>query len=88
MADYLWVKGEGMLVNGTNGVQCWDTAFTIQAVMDAGLAEDAKWKPMLTRALEFLEDQQMRKMSMTKLYAIDNNGKAVGLSVTRSKGML
>jgi lanosterol synthase len=61
MADYLWVKGEGMLVNGTNGVQCWDTAFAIQAVMDAGLAEDAKWKPMLTRALEFLEDQQMRE---------------------------
>jgi lanosterol synthase len=61
MADYLWVKGEGMLVNGTNGVQCWDTAFTIQAVMDAGLAEDAKWRPMLTRALEFLDDQQMRE---------------------------
>lgn len=60
LADYLWIKGEGMLVNGTNGVQCWDTAFTIQAVMDAGLAEDPKWRPMLTRALEFLEDQQMR----------------------------
>ena len=61
MADYLWVKEEGMLVNGTNGVQCWDTAFTIQAVMDAGLAEDSKWRPMLNRALEFLEDQQMRE---------------------------
>lgn len=61
MADYLWVKDEGMLVNGTNGVQCWDTAFTIQAVMDAGLAEDPKWRPMLTKALEFLDDQQMRE---------------------------
>ncbi|CZR56626.1 related to lanosterol synthase [Phialocephala subalpina] len=61
LADFLWMKDEGMLVNGTNGVQCWDTSFLIQAVMDAGLAEDPKWRPMLTRALEFLEDQQMRE---------------------------
>jgi lanosterol synthase len=61
IADFLWVKNEGMLVNGTNGVQCWDTSFVIQAVMDAGLAEDPKWKPMLTKALEFLDDQQMRE---------------------------
>jgi lanosterol synthase len=61
VADFLWMKDEGMLVNGTNGVQCWDTAFVIQAVMDAGLAEDPKWRPMLTKALEFLDDQQMRE---------------------------
>lgn len=61
LADYLWVKDEGMMVNGTNGVQCWDTSFLIQAVMDADLAEHPKWKPMLMKALEFLEDQQMRE---------------------------
>jgi lanosterol synthase len=61
LADYMWVKEEGMLVNGTNGVQCWDTAFLIQAVMDAGLAEEPKWRPMLTKALEFLDDQQIRE---------------------------
>jgi lanosterol synthase len=61
MADFMWVKNEGMLMNGTNGVQCWDTSFTIQAVMDAGLAEDPKYKKMLTKALEFLDDQQIRE---------------------------
>jgi lanosterol synthase len=61
MADFMWVKAEGMLMNGTNGVQCWDTAFLIQAVMDAGLAEDPKYKTMLMKALEFLEDQQIRE---------------------------
>lgn len=59
--DYLWVKSEGMLVNGTNGLQIWDTAFAIQAVMDAGLAEDPKWVPMLTKALRFLDNQQIRE---------------------------
>jgi lanosterol synthase len=58
--DYMWVNREGMLMNGTNGVQVWDTAFTIQAVVEAGLAEDPKWKPMLTKALEYLEHEQIR----------------------------
>jgi lanosterol synthase len=58
--DYMWVNREGMLMNGTNGVQVWDTSFTIQAVVEAGLAEDPKWKPMLTKALEYLEHEQIR----------------------------
>lgn len=58
--EFLWVKEEGMLCNGTNGVQCWDTAFAIQAVMDAGLTEDPRWRPMLMKALQYLDSQQMR----------------------------
>ncbi|KAH6652541.1 squalene/oxidosqualene cyclase [Truncatella angustata] len=61
LEDALWVKDEGMLCNGTNGVQNWDTAFAIQAVVDAGLAEDPRWRPMLTKALGFLDSQQIRK---------------------------
>ena len=61
MADYMWVKDEGMLMNGTNGVQCWDTAFAIQAVMDAGLTTNPRWRKMLNKAHAFLDDQQMRE---------------------------
>ena len=61
LPEFLWMKDEGLLVNGTNGVQTWDTAFLIQAVIEAGLAEDPEWKPTLTKALEFLEDQQIRE---------------------------
>ncbi|KAL1387352.1 oxidosqualene:lanosterol cyclase-like protein [Phyllosticta capitalensis] len=59
LADYLWVKNEGMLMNGTNGVQIWDTSFLIQAAVSAGVQNDPRWKPMLTKALDFLEKQQM-----------------------------
>lgn len=59
LPEFLWMKDEGMLMNGTNGVQVWDTAFTIQAAHDCGFTDDPKWKPMLTKALEFLEDQQI-----------------------------
>lgn len=59
--EFLWVKDEGMLCNGTNGVQCWDTAFTIQSAINAGLEGDERWRPMLTRALGFLDAQQIRE---------------------------
>ena len=61
MHDFLWMKNEGMLMNGTNGVQTWDTAFAIQAITEAGFAEEDEFKPMLIKALEFLEDQQIRE---------------------------
>jgi lanosterol synthase len=59
--EYLWMKDEGMLCNGTNGVQVWDTAFITQAIVVAGFANDPKWRPMLTKALEFLENHQLRE---------------------------
>ncbi|KAL1959008.1 hypothetical protein VTO42DRAFT_3249 [Malbranchea cinnamomea] len=62
LEDFLWVNREGMLANGTNGVQCWDTAFLIQAVHASGhLVQDPEWKPMLIKALKFLDDQQIRE---------------------------
>jgi lanosterol synthase len=61
MDDYMWMKNEGMLMNGTNGVQVWDTSFAILSVVAAGFAKDPQWKPMLTNALSFLDDQQMRE---------------------------
>jgi lanosterol synthase len=61
LEDFLWVKDEGMLMNGTNGVQNWDTSFLIQATIDTGLAEDPKWVPMLTKALEYMESSQIRE---------------------------
>lgn len=61
LEDFLWVNHEGMLANGTNGVQCWDTAFLIQAVHAAGLAQNPEWKPMLMKAFEFLDAQQIRE---------------------------
>lgn len=61
MNDFLWVKHEGMLMNGTNGVQTWDTEFLTQAVVETGLATEARFRPMLTRALGFLDAQQIRE---------------------------
>ena len=56
--DFFWLSECGMMMNGTNGVQTWDTAFIIQALYAAGLATKPEYYDMLLKALEFLEDQQ------------------------------
>ncbi|KAF2702824.1 terpene synthase [Pleomassaria siparia CBS 279.74] len=61
LPEFLWMNAEGMLMNGTNGVQCWDTSFLINAASHAGLCDDPQFRPMLTKALSFLEDQQIDK---------------------------
>ncbi|EED19155.1 conserved hypothetical protein [Talaromyces stipitatus ATCC 10500] len=57
--EYLWMKNEGMLCNGTNGVQVWDTAFITQAVAVAGFANVPKWRHLLANTLEFLDNHQL-----------------------------
>ena len=59
MQDYLWLGKDGMMMNGTNGVQNWDTALSIQAVVEAGLAKEPEFHDTMTKALGFLEDQQI-----------------------------
>ncbi|KAI5786471.1 terpenoid cyclases/protein prenyltransferase alpha-alpha toroid [Peziza echinospora] len=61
LEDYMWVNHEGMFVNGTDGLQCWDTGFFIQAVAATGMIEKPEYRDMLQRSLEFLEDQQIRE---------------------------
>ena len=60
LPTYLWQSDEGMTSSGTNGVQAWDTALTILAVVEAGPVLDPRFKPSMIRALMFLEMSQLR----------------------------
>ncbi|KAF2095931.1 oxidosqualene:lanosterol cyclase-like protein [Rhizodiscina lignyota] len=84
--EFLWVKDEGMLCNGTNGVQTWDTNFLVQAVVEAGLAQEKKWKPMLTKALEFLDDHQIREECVEKDLCYRHTRKGAWAFSTREQG--
>jgi lanosterol synthase len=86
LPEFIWMNKEGMLMNGTNGVQTWDTAFVIQAAHDCGFTDDPKWRPILTKALEFLEDQQIlvETRDQQKCYRQQRKG-AWGFS-TRKQG--
>jgi lanosterol synthase len=73
LADYMFMSQHGMMMNGTNGVQNWDTAFLIQAVVESGLADKPEHHKTLVNALGFLESQQflehVKGYESSKLYS-------------------
>ena len=74
-------------MNGTNGVQTWDTSLLIQAACECpGLAEDSKWRPMLTKALKFLEDQQIREDCLEQDLCYRQRRKGAWAFSTKSQG--
>lgn len=68
LSDFMWLNKEGMMMNGTNGVQLWDTAFTVAAAFEADLAEEEEFVPVLTKALEFLDDMQIKGNAPREAY--------------------
>ena len=38
--DYIWVAEDGVKMQGYNGSQCWDTSFTVRAMVEGGLATE------------------------------------------------
>ncbi|XP_075398299.1 lanosterol synthase isoform X1 [Tenrec ecaudatus] len=57
--DYLWLDLNGMNMQGTNGSQLWDTAFTIQAFLEAGAHHLPEFTSCLQQAHKFLRISQI-----------------------------
>ena len=57
---YLWQGADGMNCGGTNGTQVWDTAFSVIAIVEAGLAKHQRFQSTLKRAHHFLDSSQFR----------------------------
>lgn len=63
LPEFLFLGREGMMLNGTNGVQLWDTAFIVQAVVEANLATRPENREALIKAHRFLDACQIRQNS-------------------------
>ncbi|KAI1237003.1 hypothetical protein IHE44_0014254 [Lamprotornis superbus] len=57
--DYLWLGLDGMKMQGTNGSQLWDTAFAIQAFLEAEAQEMPEFTSCLQDAHGFLRFSQI-----------------------------
>jgi lanosterol synthase len=55
------MSGGGMMMNGTNGSQLWDTALLIQGLIESGLASEPQNHEAMKKGLMFLDDCQIRK---------------------------
>ncbi|VDC00966.1 unnamed protein product [Peniophora sp. CBMAI 1063] len=60
-ADFLWLGAEGLMMCGTNGSQLWDIGFATQALVETGLAELPENRDSLVKALEWLDQCQIRE---------------------------
>lgn len=58
--DFMWIGTEGMMMCGTNGSQLWDTSFITQAMVETGLATEEENKESMIKALEWLDQAQIR----------------------------
>nr|XP_033803079.1 lanosterol synthase isoform X2 [Geotrypetes seraphini] len=57
--DYLWLGLDGMKMQGTNGSQLWDTAFAVQAFLEAGAQDCVEFVSSLEHAHTFLRITQV-----------------------------
>lgn len=55
--DYLWLSEDGMKIQGYNGSQLWDTVFSVQAILETGLAH--LYQTCLTSAYNYLDISQV-----------------------------
>ena len=55
--DYLWISADGMKMQGYNGSQLWDCAFSVQAIIETGLSEE--FKDTMTNAAKFIDCAQV-----------------------------
>ena len=86
LRNYLWMNPEGMLCNGTDGCQTWDTSWLIQAVHHSNLTASPKWKPMLQQSLSFLDDQQIRSNCIDQEKCYRQRRKGAWAFSTRAQG--
>ncbi|XP_054556210.1 lanosterol synthase isoform X2 [Talpa occidentalis] len=57
--EYLWLGLDGMKMQGTNGSQLWDTAFAIQAMLEAGAQSRPELSSCLQKAHHYLRISQI-----------------------------
>lgn len=56
--DFLYMTPDGLMMNGTNGVQVWDVAFILQYAILVGLGELPQFRDTIIRSYRFLTRSQ------------------------------
>ncbi|MED6207796.1 hypothetical protein PIB30_038990, partial [Stylosanthes scabra] len=59
--DYLWLAEDGMKMQGYNGCQLWEVAFSVQAILATNLYQE--YSSMLKKANTFIKDSQITRNS-------------------------
>ncbi|KAK9460011.1 terpenoid cyclases/protein prenyltransferase alpha-alpha toroid [Lipomyces oligophaga] len=66
--DFMNISDEGMLMAGTNGVQVWDTSFTLQTMCLIGAADLPEFEDTVRKGLKFLVNSQFTEEAVPNSY--------------------
>ena len=86
LRDVLWMCDRGLVCTGTNGSQLWDTAFITQALVETGLAKEKSNNESVLKALEWLDDCQIRENPKHYLTAYRHATKGAWPFSTKEQG--
>jgi lanosterol synthase len=65
--DYLWLAEDGMKMQGYNGAQFWETAFTLNAINESEVGQE--YEESLSRLYKFLDISQIQEgIPLDKLF--------------------
>ncbi|KAK9341076.1 hypothetical protein LIPSTDRAFT_3010 [Lipomyces starkeyi NRRL Y-11557] len=73
-ADFMYISEEGMLMTGTNGVQCWDTSHTLQTICTIGAGDLPEFRETVKKGLKFLDNSQFTENCTPGSYRDDRLG--------------
>uniref|UniRef100_A0A6B2KZ30 Terpene cyclase/mutase family member n=1 Tax=Arcella intermedia TaxID=1963864 RepID=A0A6B2KZ30_9EUKA len=59
--DYLWLAADGMKMQGYNGSQLWDTAFSLQAMMETGMGDEPEFRKTMISGYNYIDITQVRQ---------------------------
>lgn len=83
--DYLFLGKQGMMMNGTNGVQLWDTAFIVQAAYECRFNTKEEDKQCLRKAYTFIDHMQIKSNSIHYPYDYRHQSKGAWPFSTRDQ---
>ncbi|KAF2753859.1 putative squalene-hopene-cyclase [Pseudovirgaria hyperparasitica] len=84
--DPMWMCREGLSASGTNGTSLWDTVLTVQAVLECDLSKEPENKAVLEKALEFIDNSQIREDPMAIDHVYRQPTKGAWSFSTREQG--
>jgi len=59
--DYLWLAADGIKMQGYNGSQLWDTAFSLQAILETGMGDEEEFRQMMIKGYDYIDITQVRE---------------------------
>lgn len=86
LRDFMWMGPDGMRVCGTNGSQCWDLAFLIQAILSSSSSSSSSPASLTSSSASLTSDPSNRDALEKALFWLDRNQSRTSIRTKEGSG--